>query len=319
MADENKPSSSSSSFRPSSVVSGAEETPSSENSKTKPNKSINVTQPRPSSAVNIDTSKVSDYTLREQAALDKLASKVGKRGGGQKEDKSGGFKTAIAIILVIILIILAVVFVMVLNRTGTAEEQDYDMRLSMQIENKSALSIITETGKEQLREINPGDIIPLRATVRNSSDVVGEEVDDSVTPPSIYVRFKLVLILDYEERYDIMIPTMTNRWYKYNQETEDKLPGGVVEDDHYYYFLGALSFMQPEVLFSSIEFSGEAITCDDGGKYGQIQVKVESVEADIDNIVNRTLWPTAPQQWIIKMVQNQTSGNTGADGGDMNM
>ena len=120
-----------------------------------------------------------------------------------------------------------------------------------------------------------------------------------------------------EERYDIMIPTMTNRWYKYNKAVEDGLMGGVTADDHYFYYLGTLQYMQPEVLFSSIEFSGDAITCDDGGKYGQIQVHVESIEADIDNIVSRTMWPTAPQEWIIKMVQNSTAsgGNTGTGGG----
>ena len=294
-----------------------------ENNENKPivNKSIDVTKPRSNPAANLDASRVSDYTLREQAALERLAKKIGGSGGGggrQKEDKSGTIKTVIAIVLVVILIILAIAFIVVLNKNGaTTEEADYDMRLSMQIENKSALSIITETGQEQLREINPGDIIPLRASVKNSSDIAGDRTDENALPPPIYVRFRLVLILDYEERYDIMIPTMTNRWYKYNKAVEDNLMGGVTADDHYFYYLGTLQYMQPEVLFSSIEFSGDAITCDDGGKYGQIQVHVESIEADIDNIVSRTMWPTAPQEWIIKMVQNSTSsgGNTGTGGG----
>ncbi len=287
-----------------------------ENNENKPivNKSIDVTKPRSNPSANLDASRVSDYTLREQAALERLAKKVGG-GGSQKEDKSGKLKTIIAIILVVILIILAVAFILVLNKNGEeTEEADYDMRLSMQIENKSSLSVITETGQEQLREINPGDIIPLRASVKNSSDIAGDRTDENALPPPIYIRFRLVLILDYEERYDIMIPTMTNRWYKYNKSVEDNLMGGVTADDHYYYYLGSLQYMQPEVLFSSIEFSGEAITCDDGGKYGQIQVHVESIEADIDNIVSRTIWPTAPQEWIIKMVQNSTSsgGNSGS-------
>ena len=286
-----------------------------------PNKSIDVTKPRSNPAANLDASRVSDYTLKEQAALERLAKKIG--GGGsieRKEDKSGNIKTIIAIVLVCVLIAIAIAFVVVLNKTGSeSEEADYDMRLSMQIENKSSLSIITESGREQLREINPGDIIPLRASVRNSTDVLGDRTEDNSEPPPIYVRFKLVLILDYEERYDIMIPTMTNRWYRYSKSVEDNIMGGVSQDDHYYYYLGTLSYMQPEVLFSSIEFSGDAITCDDGGKYGQIQVHVESIEADIDNIVNRTMWPTAPQEWIIKMVSSQTTGNTGGTTPDMNM
>lgn len=276
------------------------------------NRSIDVTKPRSNPAANVDSSRVSDYTLREQAALERLAKKIGSGGGNQREDKSGTIKTIIAVVLVLVLIAIAIAFIFVLNKNGEQSvETDYDMRLSMQIENKSALSIITEAGREQLREINPGDIIPLRATVRNSSDIAGDRVDENMAPPSIYVRFKLVLILDYEERYDIMIPTMTNRWYRYNKSVEDNLMGGVQSDDHYFYFLGALSYMEPEVLFSSIEFSGNAITCDDGGKYGQIQVHVESIEADIDNIVNRSVWPTAPQEWIIKMVSSHNTGNTG--------
>lgn len=276
------------------------------------NRSIDVTKPRSNPAANVDSSRVSDYTLREQAALERLAKKIGSGGGNQREDKSGTIKTIIAVALVLVLIAIAIAFIFVLNKNGEQSvETDYDMRLSMQIENKSALSIITEAGREQLREINPGDIIPLRATVRNSSDIAGDRVDENMAPPSIYVRFKLVLILDYEERYDIMIPTMTNRWYRYNKSVEDNLMGGVQSDDHYFYFLGALSYMEPEVLFSSIEFSGNAITCDDGGKYGQIQVHVESIEADIDNIVNRSVWPTAPQEWIIKMVSSHNTGNTG--------
>ena len=289
-----------------------------ENNQQRPeiNKSINVTQPRSNPSANLDASRVSDYTLREQAALERLAKKIGGGGGHQKEDKSGTIKTIIAIVLVVVLIILAIAFIVVLNKNGaTTEEADYDMRLSMQIENKSALSIITETGQEQLREINPGDIIPLRASVKNASDIAGDRTDENALPPPIYVRFRLVLILDYEERYDIMIPTLTNRWYKYNKAVEDNLMGGVSYDDHYFYYLGTLQYMQPEVLFSSIEFSGDAITCDDGGKYGQIQVHVESIEADIDNIVNRTMWPTAPQEWIIKMVQNSTSSGGNTSGG----
>ena len=289
-----------------------------ENNQQRPeiNKSINVTQPRSNPSANLDASRVSDYTLREQAALERLAKKIGGGGGHQKEDKSGTIKTIIAIVLVVVLIILAIAFIVVLNKNGaTTEEADYDMRLSMQIENKSALSIITETGQEQLREINPGDIIPLRASVKNASDIAGDRTDENALPPPIYVRFRLVLILDYEERYDIMIPTLTNRWYKYNKAVEDNLMGGVSFDDHYFYYLGTLQYMHPEVLFSSIEFSGDAITCDDGGKYGQIQVHVESIEADIDNIVNRTMWPTAPQEWIIKMVQNSTSSGGNTSGG----
>ena len=65
-----------------------------------PNKSIDVTKPRSNPAANLDASRVSDYTLKEQAALERLAKKIGGSGGiERKEDKSGNIKTIIAIVL----------------------------------------------------------------------------------------------------------------------------------------------------------------------------------------------------------------------------
>jgi len=278
------------------------------NNERKHNKIIDVTKSQKKKAPetsNIDASRVSAYTLREQQALEKLKKQVGNL--DQRENRAAGIKTIIAIILVVILIILAVVFVLIIGKNSPTNEVIYDMRLSMQIENKSTLSIITETGQEQLREINPGDKVPLRATVRNSEDIRGDIVEEGTNPPAIFVRFKLVLILDYQERYDIMIPTMSNRWYKYDAYTENKVVNGVGADDHYYYYLGSLNYMEPQVLFSEIEFDGDVITCEDGGKYGQIQVHVECIEADTSTIVSRKLWPTAPQGWVIKMLKGETT------------
>ena len=267
-------------------------------------KIIDVSKPRnqapPTS--HIDTSRVSAYTLREQQSLDKLKRQVGNL--NQKENRAGNIKSIVAIILVVLLIILAIVFVIVIGRGSTKVVEDYDMRLSMQIENKSSLSIITEAGLEQLREINPGDKVPLRASVRNSADISGESTGVGTAPPSIFVRFKIVLILDYQERYDILIPTLSDEvWYRYNSQDEDRY-GGVSEDDHFYYYKGSLAFMEPAVLFSQIEFDGNVLTCDDGGKYGQIQVYVESIPALITNITSRSSWPTAPQGWIEYMRAN---------------
>lgn len=271
-----------------------------EDKKPERKKIINVTKPqKPSSTSNIDASRVSAHTQREQLSLEKLKRKVGTLNA--KESRTSNLKTIVAIILVLILVAIAVIFIVFIGKSETTPEESYDMRLSMQIENKSTLSVITEAG-EQLREINPGDVIPLRATVRNATDIRGDLVEDGATPPAIYVRFKLVLILDYEERYDIMIPTMTDKWYKFDKATEDKFVGGIAEDDHYFYYLGSLAYMEPQVLFSEIEFDGNVITCEDGGKYGQIQVHVESIEANISTIMSRNLWPTAPQGWVSQMI-----------------
>lgn len=269
------------------------------------NRIINVTKPQQSNSSNIDASRVSAYTLKEQQSLERLKKKVGHL--DQKESKAGTIKTIVAIILVILLLLIAVLFIVVLNKNTQTAEESYDMRLSMQIENKSALSIITETGQEQLRKINPGDKIALRASVRNAFDIRGDVVSETEYAPAIYVRFKLVLILDYQERYDIMVPTMSDKWHKYNADVEQSIANGVFHDDHYFYYLGSLSFMEPAELFSQIEFDGDVITCDDGGKYGQIQVHVEAIEANIGNVVSRAVWQTAPQEWVNKMLDMWTN------------
>ena len=166
----------------------------------------------------------------------------------------------------------------------------YDIRISMQIENKSVLSVLTSDGREQLREINPGDTVPLRASIRNANEFYGDEDVSEGTPPPIFVRYKLVLILDYEERFDVLKPAMNETmWYSY--PTEDP------RSDHYYYYAGTVYFQQTQELFSSITFDGESLFCEDGGKYGQIQVMVESIEANINSIMSEGIWPTAPNEW----------------------
>lgn len=268
-----------------------------------PDRSVNVTRPQSSSA--IDASRVSEHTLREEQALEKLKRQIGNL--NQKESNSGKIKSIIAIILVVLLIALAIVFVMVIGKNTNIQEESYDVKLSMQIENKSAFSIITDTGREQLREINPGDKLPVKAYIRNSDSYSGDINQGDITPPNIYVRFRLVLVLDYQERYDILIPTMSNKWYKYNPDDESQIIGGVTSDDNYYYYLGSVSFLQRVELFSELEFSGDAITCDDGGKYGQVQVFVESVEANINSITSDAIWPTAPKYWITQMALMENS------------
>lgn len=274
-----------------------------QNNNQKQDKIIDVTKPqqRPS---GIDASRVSAYTLREQQSLEKLKKKIGNL--DQKESKASAIKTIVAVILVALLILIAVLFVVFIGKTESSPEESYDMRVSMQIRNKSALSIITEAGKEQLRRIYPGDKVALGASVRNSFNIYGDSAHEGTKPPSIYVRFKLVLVLDYQERYDVMIPTMSNRWHKYNADVETTIPNGVFEDDHYYYYIGSLGYMESDDMFSQIEFDGNVLTCDDGGKYGQIQVHVEAIEANIGNVVTRSIWPTAPQEWVNIMVKQWT-------------
>lgn len=271
--------------------------------KDKKDKIIDVTRPKSNSAPrsNIDASRVSSYTMHEQQSLEKLKKSVGgpsNRGNGKSK-----LKTMIAIILVVLVIILLIAFIIILSKTGTSEEEVYDVRISMQIENKDTLTIITDSGKEALKPISPGDTIDISAYARNSNDYRGDTNSGVGTPPNIYVRFRIRLILNYEERYDILIPTLTDNWYRYDAEKDADANS---YDDHYYYFCGSVAYQRRIELFSSILVSGDALVCEDAdiGKYGQIQVTVDSIEANV-NYVSDKIWPTAPKTWVAATV----SGN----------
>ena len=266
-------------------------------------KIIDVTKPK-TRLGSINTSNVSAHTLREQQALEKLSRQVGgssSRGQG----KGSAMKTIIAIILVIVLIVLAVLFVVIIGGDTGMEEESYDVRVSMKIENQNSLKIVTEGGQEKFRDISPGDVVPVSAYVRNSNNYQGDNAEELGEAKAIYVRFKYQFILNYEIVNEKIKPNISNKWYKWNPEHE-KVFGeqGIKEDDGYYYYLGSLTYMQRAELFSEIEFVGENIFWEDGGHYGQIQVTVQSMEASIDFIEGENMWPTAPRYWVMLMRNN---------------
>ena len=278
-----------------------------ENKKPEPRKErdklIDVTKPKkthtPPPQSNIDASRVSAHTLREQQALEKLKRQAGTL--DQRESRMKSVKTAVAIILIIILLVIAIIFMILIGRQTATPETDYDIRLSVKIDGKGSLSYITDTGTEKLNAVFPGDTLDISAFVRNSNMPGGDGYNsDDYTPPSIFVRFKIVFILDYEERYDILLPDYNKQlWYRYDPIAESKITNGVTVDDRFYYYKGALSFLEKTELFKSLGVNGEVLDCSDGGKYGQIQVIVESIEANTNNLVEQGLWPTAPKRWVL--------------------
>lgn len=288
-------------------------------------KRIDVTKPRTGTykdrrpAIVDDAPEPTERDL-EREALERLRNRATGRaytpkstgGAGtvakaKKPSSRGEFKknmkVAIALLLVLVVIAILIVFVIFIGRNGAVDEGFSDIRVSLKIENKSSLSMVTETGEEVLRELNPGDIIQLRAYARNSDDYRGDVLsNNSSTPTSVYVRFKVVLILGYEERYDLLSPNVGSMWYRYNAEDEaDIMGGGVTEDDGYYYYNGVLGFNGRVELFTEIELVGKNFTCDDGGKYGQIQVIVEAVEAVQENLIDGRVWSTAPRHWVLNV------------------
>jgi hypothetical protein len=52
------------------------------------------------------------------------------------------------------------------------------------------------------------------------------------------------------------------------------------------------------------------IFIEDAGKYGQIQVIVESIDASTDNLLNG-IWPTAPKRWVLDIVSGKYNSNVG--------
>jgi len=287
---------------------------SQSNSPQPQNKSIDVTKPQKQSSEpkmsNIDASRVSAHTLKEQQSLERLKKKIGTL--EHKESKTSKIKTIIAIILVVILIIILVVFLLLLRGNPAEEPKDESaIRVSMEIENKSVLSVISDEGIEELRPIWPGDKLPISAYARNANNYEGDVNTSEITGANQYVRFKIRLILDYEDRYEIIVPTMSSNWYTYNEEHESNIANGVKEDDHFYYYCGSVAYQRRIELFSELKFDGNKIFIEDAGKYGQIQVLVESIDANTDNLLNG-IWPTAPKRWVLDMVAGRYNSNTGS-------
>ena len=271
------------------------------------NQSINVTKPKNQTPMsNIDGSRVSDHTLREQQALEKLRKKVAT--ADIHTGKTSKIKSLIAIILVVILIIVLIAFFAIITQNTETPKEDSAIRVSMELVNTSVLSVVTEEGMQELRPIWPGDKLPISAYARNSEEAEGDVYTSEVLPPNVYVRFKIRFILDYQDRYDIIVPTMTPNWTKFDAELESNINDGVKVDDHYYYYCGSLPFQKRVELFSELEFDGNKIFIEDAGKYGQIQVIVESIEAKTDYLLNN-VWPTAPKRWILDIVTGKYNTN----------
>ncbi len=272
----------------------------------KPDRIIDVTKPKNEpTRSSIDASRISAHTMREQQALEKLKKQVGTL--NQHDNRMSKIKTIVAIILVIILILLLVVFVLVLGKTGKSEEENYDIRVSMEIENKDLLTVIAESGREELRPINPGDRLQISAYARNSNNYRGDDLTGTNTPPNIYVRFKIKFILNYQERYDVLIPKLSSNWYVYDPIADG---GENSVNDHYYYFCGSVPYLRKIELFSELKVDGNSLTCEDAdiGRYGQIQVIVDSIEANTDNLAN-DIWGTAPKTWVLKTIRGDYNTN----------
>ena len=180
------------------------------------------------------------------------------------------------------------------------ESNDEDV---IKIDNKSLLKITIDSGNKELRPIIPGD----KLAVSISAELDGDYDSGNSTPPSIFVRFKIKLILNFEDRYDVLIPKVSDSWYKFDA-TKDG--GGTAFDDNFYYYCGSVGYQRRIELFSELKVDGNSIDCEDAdlGRYGQIQVLVESIEADTNNLSNG-IWSTAPATWLSKTIRGDYNLN----------
>ena len=260
--------------------------------------SVDVTKPKEEKPATPSSAPAStpptEADLQEQRRLEALERL--KNNQSQKiraSARNGLLKKIIIGVLAVLLVglIVAVVVFMMLN--GGEEEEEVLIRLSMQVDNKDMTYVVLETGEVVLRPINPGDTLEISSFIRNANLIGGDTVNIANPPPPIFIRFKVYLILDYEYRYDVLKLDMDNNmWYTYDEETDSG------ENDHYYYYKGFLGSQESTNLFSAIQFYGPNLSCDDGGKYGQIRIEVESMEADFEYIRSDSAWSTRPDGWF---------------------
>lgn len=265
--------------------------------------SVDVTKPRETPSPTptpTPSAPPSAADLQEQRRLEALE-KI-KQNQSQKiknSMRSGVVKKVFIIAFSILLagLVVALVTFMVMG-TGDKEDPTYT-RLSMIVNNKDMTYVVLETGEVVLRPINPGDTLEISSTVRNSNDIGGDTINVAVPPPAIFVRFRVYLILDYEYRYDVLkLDYNEDLWYKHVEGVDRN------EDDHYYYYKGSLVSQESVDLFKSLTFYGPSLTVEDGGKYGQIQIEVESIEANFEYIRNDSAWNSRPDGWFDYM-QNE--------------
>ena len=265
--------------------------------------SVDVTKPRETTTPSQSTATPSQPTaeeLQEQRrleALEKIKQNQSQR--LKSSARSGVIKKVFIGVFAALLagLVIALIVFMVMG-TGDKEEAVYT-RLSMVVNNTDMTYVVLETGEVILRPINPGDTLAISSMVRNSHEIGGDTINVAVPPPAIFVRFRVYLILDYEYRYDVIkLDYDEDLWYRYDEDYD------YGEDDHYYYYMGSLVSQEAVDLFSALTFYGPSLTVEDGGKYGQIQIEVEAIEANFEFIRNDTAWLSRPDGWFDYM-QNQ--------------
>lgn len=220
----------------------------------------------------------------------------------EKRKKRGGWFWIILLTSILLVLSIAGFFV---YRAFVPDDYEY-VRVSVEMTDPDDVFYYTGVNGERIPiSVEPGDTFDLEIVARNASSVLGD-VDAPVWEP-IYVRFRIWIVIDGEERQDfIEISPNSNLWMRYNQDVEDTYLNDqglplVSIDDGYYYFKGKLQPNQQTTLISELTFSLDAITEEVAGKQAQLFVQVEVLE---DSFAIGTFWTNAPHEWILWLQNN---------------
>ena len=228
----------------------------------------------------------------------------------QTRDRASVKQEAVNVVLTVVLFLMLVVVltlgVYLYLQKVTSYDEDY-IRVSVSMTNKDIFYDTQVSGDLIPKTVSPGDKFKLNVIAKNSNNIMGDTDADEWT--SIYVRFKIALIIDGIEYKDyIYVEPDSETWQRYNKEIEDTYPTSendptpvVTEDDGYYYCRLILLPNQEVTVIDWLRFSEVYITELVGGRDAVLKVQIEALESIPNILKNREIWAKAPQDWVLYM------------------
>jgi hypothetical protein len=228
----------------------------------------------------------------------------------QTRDRASVKREAVNVVLTVVLFLMLIVVltlgIYLYLQKVTSYDEDY-IRVSVSMTNKDIFYDTQVSGELIPKTVSPGDKFKLNVIAKNSNSIMGDTDADEWT--SIYVRFKIALIIDGIEYKDyIYVEPDSETWQRYNKEIEDTYPTSendptpvVTEDDGYYYCRLILLQNQEVTVIDWLRFSEVYITELVGGRDAVLKVQIEALESIPNILKNREIWAKAPQDWVLYM------------------
>ena len=212
----------------------------------------------------------------------------------------------LTVVLFLMLVAVLTMGVYLYLQKVTSYDEDY-IRVSVSMTNKDIFYETEVSGDKIPKSVSPGDRYDLNVIAKNSNNIMGDT--DSDTWTSIYVRFKISLIINGVEYKDfIYVEPDPEIWERYNKEIEDTYPTSendrtpvVKEDDGYYYCRLILMPNEQVTVIDKLRFSEKNITEVVGGNDAVLKIQIEALESIPNILKNREIWDKAPQNWVLYM------------------